>query len=38
MAKKEKSNIIKVPVYTTGMIEYVQDMFGVSPMKICFHI
>lgn len=28
MAKKEKSYIIKVPVYTTDMIENVQDMFG----------
>lgn len=28
MAKKEKSYIIKVPVYTTNMIENVQDMFG----------
>ena len=28
MAKKEKSYIIKVPVYTTDMIENAQDMFG----------
>ncbi|TXH21289.1 MAG: hypothetical protein E6Q95_04095 [Chitinophagaceae bacterium] len=28
MAKKEKSYIIKVPVYTTEMIENAQDMFG----------
>lgn len=28
MAKKEKSYIIKVPVYSTEMIENAQDMFG----------
>lgn len=28
MTKKEKSYIIKVPVYTTDMIENAQDMFG----------
>lgn len=28
MAKKEKSYVIKVPVYTTEMIENAQDMFG----------